>query len=105
MPSRRCVCRAIHRTSVRRSTFAMPLRLLLRILRRYAALTLVPALFTCRLHAARAEDDPQKAASQDLTKLSIEDLMKLEVTTASKSARPLSSVPAAIFVLTQDDIQ
>lgn len=76
-----------------------------RALTRCTVQILLIALLSSQFSVARADDDPQKAASQDLTKLSIEDLMKLEVTTASKSARPLSSVPAAIFVLTQEDIQ
>lgn len=39
-----------------------------------------------------------------LKSLSIEELAQVEVTTASKRAQPLSDAPAAIFVITGDDI-
>lgn len=41
----------------------------------------------------------------ELMEMSIEDLMKLQVTTASKRAQALSSVPAAVYVVTQEDIR
>lgn len=37
--------------------------------------------------------------------LSIEELMKIEVTSASRRSQKLSEVPSAIFVITQDDIR
>ena len=40
----------------------------------------------------------------DLTTLQIEDLMNIDVTSASKKEQKLSRVPAAIFVITQEDI-
>src|ERR1700730_15826175 len=40
----------------------------------------------------------------DLTQQSIEDLMKIEVTSVSKKEQKLSQVAAAIFVITQQDI-
>ena len=40
----------------------------------------------------------------NLGNMSIDDLMKIEVTSASKHAQPLDSAPAAITVITQDDI-
>ncbi len=40
----------------------------------------------------------------DLTTLKIEDLMNVDVTSASKKEQKLSKVPAAIFVITQEDI-
>jgi len=42
---------------------------------------------------------------EDLTKKSIEDLMNMEVTSASKKEQKLSRVAAAIFVITQEDIR
>jgi iron complex outermembrane receptor protein len=42
---------------------------------------------------------------RDLTKVSIEDLMNMEVTSASKQEQKLSQVAAAIFVITQEDIR
>jgi iron complex outermembrane receptor protein len=45
------------------------------------------------------------AQQQDLTQLSIEDLENVQVTSASKQAESLFSAPAAIFVLTGEDIR
>jgi iron complex outermembrane receptor protein len=41
----------------------------------------------------------------DLTELSIEDLMKIEITSVSKKAQKISDAAAAIFVITQEDIR
>jgi iron complex outermembrane receptor protein len=41
----------------------------------------------------------------DLTRISVEELMQLEVTSVSKKERPLATSPAAVFVLTQEDIR
>ena len=46
----------------------------------------------------------QKAA-RDLTEASLEDLMNIEVTTVSKKEQKLSQTPAAVFVITQEDIR
>jgi len=42
--------------------------------------------------------------TQDLSNMSIEDLMKIKVTSASKRTQSLDSAPVAISVLTQSDI-
>ena len=42
---------------------------------------------------------------QDLSSLSLEELAQIEVTTVSKRAEPLSQAPAAVFVITSDDIR
>ncbi len=44
-------------------------------------------------------------AQPDLTALKIEDLMNVDVTSASKKEQKLSKVPAAIFVITKEDIR
>lgn len=44
------------------------------------------------------------AAVLDLNSLSIEELAQIEVTSVSKRAEPLSNAPAAIYVITHDDI-
>jgi iron complex outermembrane receptor protein len=41
----------------------------------------------------------------DLTKMTLEDLMDVEVTSVSKKAEKLSDAAAAIFVITQEDIR
>ncbi len=40
----------------------------------------------------------------ELKSLSLEDLMNIEVTSVSKTAAPLSAAPAAIYVITRDEI-
>src|SRR6202012_1802911 len=52
------------------------------------------------LPAALSQDSPP-----DLTKLQIEDLMNIDVTSASKKEQKLSRVPAAIFVITKEEIR
>jgi iron complex outermembrane receptor protein len=47
----------------------------------------------------------QTPGDVDYTKLDIQDLMKVEVTTASKDAQSISNVPSAIYVITADDIR
>jgi iron complex outermembrane recepter protein len=48
---------------------------------------------------------PPIAASSDLTQMSIEDLMNLEVTSGAKKEEPLQRTAAAIFVITSEDIR
>jgi iron complex outermembrane receptor protein len=51
---------------------------------------------------------PYGAAEQkndDLTSKSIEDLMNMEITSVSKKAERLSRTPAAVFVITSEDIR
>lgn len=47
----------------------------------------------------------QADGSADLANFSLEALMNIEVTSASKSAQSLSQVSAALYVLTQEDIR
>ena len=51
---------------------------------------------------ARAEE---KGAGDDLSKLNLEDLMNIEVTSVSKQKQRASEAPAAVTVITQDDIR
>ena len=41
----------------------------------------------------------------DLKRMTIEDLLDVEVTTVSRHPEPVTSVPAAVFVITPDDIR
>lgn len=41
---------------------------------------------------------------QNLEQLSLEDLSKIEITSVSKTAEPVSDAPAAIYVITRDEI-
>lgn len=47
--------------------------------------------------------DPKKVP--DVTNMTVEDLMNMQVTSVSKRAQKVADAPAAIFVITQDDIQ
>ena len=63
-------------------------------------------LLTVRAPARAQSPDPTASpAPQDLTEVSIEDLLKVQVTSASKKAESLSAAPAAIFVITGEDIR
>ncbi len=49
--------------------------------------------------AARAQQ------SVELSRLSLEDLLNVDVTSVSRRAQPLATSPAAVFVISQDDIR
>ena len=72
-----------------------------------SAVPLVAALFLCSLPpAAIAESLPEGVESRGtLKKMSIEELFNVEVTTVSTKPEPLSSTPAAVKVVTGDDIR
>jgi iron complex outermembrane receptor protein len=60
------------------------------------ALVLIPALPV----SGRAQTGPI-----DLARISIEDLMNIQITSAAKKEQRAEDVPAAVFVITQDDIR
>jgi iron complex outermembrane receptor protein len=43
--------------------------------------------------------------ARDLTQVSLEDLMNIEITSASRKEQRAADVPAAVFVITRDDIR
>jgi iron complex outermembrane recepter protein len=47
----------------------------------------------------------QQSQNYDLSQASLEDLMNIQVTAASKKEQPLSKTGAAVFVITQEDIR
>jgi len=49
--------------------------------------------------------DASFSTVDDLTELSLEDLMNIEVTSVGKKAQKLSEAAAAVFVITQEDIR
>jgi iron complex outermembrane receptor protein len=59
-------------------------------------------LFATLAVPASARAQPQKA---DLTRLSLEDLMNIEITSASHKEQRVLDVASAVFVITQDDIR
>jgi len=68
-------------------------------MRRFAVSLLAIALLTSA-HSAEATH-----TAADLTQLSLEELMNVQVTSVSKTPQTLSKVPAAVFVLTAEDIK
>lgn len=65
-------------------------------------------LFCCFANfviASNPSISAKKTAADQFLDLSIEELMKIEVTSASRRSQKLSEVPSAIFVITQDDIR
>ena len=65
---------------------------------------LVAAIIVACGGAAGPAIAQQQIASTDINKLSIEQLGEVEITSVSKRAQPLSDAPAAIYVITHDDI-
>ena len=63
------------------------------------AVTIPLLWFACAVLGAQVQSAPR-----DLTTLRIEDLMNVDVTSAAKKEQKISRVPAAIFVITQEDI-
>jgi iron complex outermembrane recepter protein len=61
-------------------------------------------LLSCAL-PARAQELAALKMPSDLRDLTIEQLMQIEVTSASKRAEPLSQVADSLFIITNDDIR
>ena len=65
-------------------------------------------VFCCLADIVAAENKTvlgKKPVDNQFLDLSIEELMNVEVTSASRHSQKLSEVPSAIFVITQDDIR
>src|SRR5882757_1704751 len=65
---------------------------------------IVLATFLSALLAGNAIAQNQKTVP-DVTAMSMEDLMNMQVTSVSKRSQKVADAPAAIFVITQDDIR
>jgi iron complex outermembrane receptor protein len=64
------------------------------------------SLSSVQLLSVHAQSGPSDAGSaQDLNQMSLEQLGNVETTTASKEPEQLRQTPAAIYVLTQEDIR
>jgi iron complex outermembrane receptor protein len=63
------------------------------------------AIFLLVLACALVAGRPVSASPPNLAELSIEELMNIEVTTVSKRSEPRSEAPAAVYVITQEDIR
>lgn len=62
------------------------------------------ALLKLMVLAILCEGSHAQAPPQDLTKLRLEDLMNIEVTSVSKKEQKMSKIASAVFVITADDI-
>jgi iron complex outermembrane receptor protein len=69
-----------------------------------AVLALVCLACAAGSPVVNAQAPATSGSPADLKKLSVEELMNVEVTSASKTAEPLSAAAAAIYVITHDDI-
>ncbi|MGA2982566.1 MAG: TonB-dependent receptor [Terriglobia bacterium] len=63
------------------------------------------ALWALLLGPITASAQSQKPPSTDLAEASLEDLMNIQVTSVSRKQQKMSKVAAAIYVITQEDIQ
>ena len=57
------------------------------------------------LAGASPTDGFAQTTAPDLARASIEDLLNIEITSASRKEQRLSDAPAAVYVITQDDIR
>lgn len=57
------------------------------------------------LYGAKAAEAISLPSDSDLVKLSLEDLMTLEVTSATRKAQYMANTAAAVFVITNEDIR
>ncbi len=72
----------------------------------YSRLPLLLSGFTAACITLVTHASPQTwLADTDLTELSLEELLSIEVTSVSKKAQRLSETAAAVFVITQEDIR
>ena len=66
--------------------------------------TSAPANFHANSSMASPTSQPTARAEKDLTSLSLEDLMNVEVTSVSKKKESIAIAPAAVTVINQDEI-
>jgi iron complex outermembrane receptor protein len=72
---------------------------------RAAFAALVPLLAWGAPPAAAQELAAANVAAADLAEMSLEDLMNIDITSVSKQKQRISQAPAAVTVITQDDIR
>ncbi len=73
--------------------------------RSLAAIFLVAALLRLPAAAAGVDAAPAAEGSRDLTELSLEELMNVQVMSVSKRTETMSEAAAAVYVLTQEDLR
>jgi len=75
------------------------------LIRLGATLLLLCGLRVPAASSAQADRSPADLSMKDLTNLSLDELINVKVTSASKKEERLSKAPAAIFVVTSEDIR
>ena len=65
----------------------------------------IAIILACSIAGAVPAEDKQEPSSPDLSHLDIADLMNLKVTSVAKKAGTVMDSAAAVYVITQDDIQ
>ncbi len=74
--------------------------------RRHSLLLAVPALaYLCAPAAAQSPKGEPTSPVSDLVEMSLEDLMEIEVSVASRHSEKLIDVPAAVYVLTGEELR
>ncbi len=71
----------------------------------FAYWVLLTVLFLCLTPPCRADDLSEEEQIKYLKGLTLEHLLGIEVTSVSKKTQPLSAAPAAIYVITAEDIR
>ena len=74
---------------------------------RMTGVTVLLLLLGCGVACGQDTPSPRvpQSSPRDLTQVSIENLMNMEVTSVSKKEQKLSRIASAIFVITQEDIR
>ncbi len=67
--------------------------------------TLVAICFIFGTAGAAAETEPDTIAAADLSRMSLEELSNIEITSVSKKPELLGDAPAAVYVITREDIR
>jgi iron complex outermembrane receptor protein len=68
----------------------------------------VVGVFCIALHAAgvgAADSAAKPTSAPDLSRLSIEELADIEISSVSKRAEPLAEAPASVYVITREQIR
>ncbi len=63
------------------------------------------SLFLLSFFLKAEEQNPEKAEFQSLIEMNLEELAQVEVTSASKKVQKLTDIPAAIFVINEEDVR
>jgi iron complex outermembrane receptor protein len=72
---------------------------------RHTGLTLLTSALLLAIPLLSPADELAGPETEKLMELSLEELLQVKVTTLSRKPQPLSTTPAAIFVISQNDIQ